>query len=321
MAAKVNKKFVVMLVLGLVGLAALVVVGGLLAMNSAADLAKKGDAMLAKAETTATRDPAAAFGEFRRASEFYSMAVNKEQTNVEYLTKWRDTVARLVPPDVTRFNEQFNNLYLATRQLAVVQDENVDAQRAYLELLDQQVKAGNASRGFLQNLVADADLIIGKHEADSQAPEGWKALKRYRGMAKLRLLVESPDVKQADVDAVLADLNAALEANPNDTESLLGTVTVHEFQAERARRPATTRRPARTRPSRSASSPTPSSAGRRTPCCCWPICGATSRGPRSIPPASPTWPRPASWPPSSARSRCPSSMRSPPPSPPRTSRT
>lgn len=236
MAAKVNKKFVVMLVLGLVGLAALVVVGGLLAMNSAADLAKKGDAMLAKAETTATRDPAAAFGEFRRASEFYSMAVNKEQTNVEYLTKWRDTVARLIPPDVTRFNEQFNNLYLATRQLAVVQDENVDAQRAYLELLDQQVKAGNASRGFLQNLVADADLIIGKHEADSQAPEGWKALKRYRGMAKLRLLVESPDVKQADVDAVLADLNAALEANPNDTESLLGTVTVHEFQAERARR-------------------------------------------------------------------------------------
>ncbi len=82
MASKVNVKFVVILSVALLILAAGVgVLGAMVLFNSAADNIKRGDQLVAQ-------------GDYAEAAKAYGKAVNKESYNSEYLRKWISAIEK-----------------------------------------------------------------------------------------------------------------------------------------------------------------------------------------------------------------------------------
>jgi len=219
MASRVNTKFVVLLSASLLGLCALVAVAGLLLFrNSAADHAKLGDRRAAE-------------GNYREAAERYSRAVNKENTNVGYLEKWRDALSKQTPTEQVRYSNAFNQYVSALRQLAIVQPDNVEAQRAYLELTAGRLNPNAFDRDGNDFLTREADTLLAAR-GDARGP--WDVLRRYRGLARLRLLANTPDAK-AELDAqARADLEAASAADPADAEVAQGLEAYWSYKAFRA---------------------------------------------------------------------------------------
>jgi tetratricopeptide (TPR) repeat protein len=210
MASKVNTKFVV--ILGGVVVALAVGVGALaysVLHKSPAELSASGDKLLAA-------------GDFEGAARQYSKAVNKEQTNPEWLRKWRDALVRITPETLTDHQSRYEKEYLATlRQLAIIETSSLETQRAYLDALYQQFSDVNASRTSWESLAQEADGAITRMSADPQGKADPKldTLKRYRGIARLRAFLQGGDVQEAVVEAAQADVRAALAADPADAEA------------------------------------------------------------------------------------------------------
>lgn len=220
MASKVNTKFIILLSAGLIGLVGLVGMAlFVFGKNSASDLVAKGDAEMAK-------------GSARMAAEYYSRAVNKEQTNTDYIIKWRDALAQYAPDDITRFAESYRNYVLATRQIATVQSTNVDAQRDYLNILRAELDTEDVSRPTLENLIRETETLLKYHE--QQPKDGkWNTLRRFRGVAIVQIMSSTPDVKPEVVSQGRDDLVAAIAADPTDAESAVALEAWYEIQGSR----------------------------------------------------------------------------------------
>lgn len=138
--SKVNTKFVVMLSSG-----AIVIVGGLsymayaIALRSAGDLAKQGDQRMAE-------------GSLEAAELLYSKAVNKEQTNIEAIEKWRDCLAKWTPETRAKLEGKYTQAYVpALRQISLVRATDVPAHQAYLGELWGQMANIDPPRNMLDN--------------------------------------------------------------------------------------------------------------------------------------------------------------------------
>src|SRR5205085_4599581 len=99
MASKVNTKFVVILS------AALVVVFVCVAGAFAYIKLKSGDRYISMA------DAALAAGDIEKADRFYARAVGKDNSRVDWLTKWRD-VRRLKVPETQGGYEEDYRMYV-----------------------------------------------------------------------------------------------------------------------------------------------------------------------------------------------------------------
>ncbi|MFO0835498.1 MAG: tetratricopeptide repeat protein [Phycisphaerales bacterium] len=221
--SKVNTKFVVLLSAG-----AIVIVGGLsvmawqIALRSAGDLAKSGDQKMAD-------------GAIEAAELLYSKAVNKEQTNVDAIQKWRDCLAKWTPETQAKLEGKYTQAYVpALRQLSLVKATDIPAHRAYLDELWGQMANIDPPRAMLDNLANETTRILSYFKS---APEDgpWNAIKRYRGLAMVRAMSTSEDVKPEEIEQAKTDLEAALKVEPKDAEC---AIAIHDWYMTQARRAA-----------------------------------------------------------------------------------
>jgi len=221
MAGRVNKQFVVTLALGL-GAVFLLVAGAavFLLKNSAKDLAKAGDSKMAAKQ-------------YDKAEEFYAKAVNKEQTNANYLNSWRESLRNLAPESLVTYREYVDQWRRATRQLARVQQTNVASQREYLELVRGTISPYEFNRADHEGMISEADALLAMHK-DSPPGGPWETIKRYRGAAKFEIVNFVRDAKPETAKEAETDLLAALAADPADGESAIALESLYLVLANRA---------------------------------------------------------------------------------------
>ncbi len=220
MASRVNVKFVVILSTVLVLLAA--GTGALawkVVFKSAAQLAAAGDAKLAE-------------GEIRAAEVLYSKAVNKDPYNSVYLLKWEDALEQWTPETDRELQNEFNGTYvLVRRQLAFSDNRiHVDYQVEYVDLLWELASFTGFSRQSYETVVSACNDQIVDPDALSSIP-----LRRYRGLALARIMLNGLDVSEADQAQAESDLRAALEVKADDYEPFESLVAMKRIDAEAAR--------------------------------------------------------------------------------------
>lgn len=224
MPTRVNKKFVILLSAAL----ALVCVGVIYLalkffLRSASELASLGDRQMAAQD-------------YRGAQRMYAKAVNKEISNADYLARWIDSFDHIVPETPAEF-DQFYQLYVgAHRQLAINKTDDIPTQRKYLDLLMSRIEASGYQRGSLENLASEVDNLMSRYLGPGATePSNPKAnqLRRYRGIAQLRIMEIDPNLKKEVVDAVREDLRAAIAADPDDVESSIALEGWYAIQARR----------------------------------------------------------------------------------------
>jgi tetratricopeptide (TPR) repeat protein len=194
-------------VIGLTAGAA-VVLGGLaytaamLMQNSGSDLARMGDKMMAA-------------GEFRDAADTYAKAVHKEKTNTEFLRKWIEAQKKTTRDTQRAYSDAFvKELASSVRQLALVSDQIGD-KRAFLDMRQQLQEGVPFSKDLYDDLINDINTMLQQYPTPTPESDG---LRRYRGMACLRIALNTPDASQELIDGAKEDLEAALAANPADAD-------------------------------------------------------------------------------------------------------
>ena len=219
MAAKVNKKFVIILSVVLVALfVAVAGVGAYLLTQTGARHMRTGDA-------------AAARGDYETATKAYAKAVAKERTNVAYLRTWRDAMTKWTPTNETEYDEYYGHYIGSFRAVAVVEQTNPKAQGEYLATLMKDI-ASRPSPDSWASLAEQAGTALSRLNASD--PETQK-IRRYRGLPTLyrSRSVEMPDTT---LQQMREDLEAAAKADPSDMETALGLIEMMTSDAARLSR-------------------------------------------------------------------------------------
>lgn len=221
MASRVNMKFVVWLSAGLVCLATAVAIVSYVALSrSGEDSMRAGDEALAK-------------NDIAKAVSFYSRAVNKDQRNTEYLTKWITALEKFIPTPRQAYEDTYKQQYIvALRGMCDADRKNPAPFRKYLDLnYDTVQKFGGNLRSW-EDFILDYEDMTKRYAGDEKGKDG---LRRYRGLARFGVLMASPDVSNETVDGGLADLLAAIAVDPNDAESVIKASAFESVKAKRLR--------------------------------------------------------------------------------------
>lgn len=204
--SKMNKKFVLVLGAGVVGVLGLLLGAAYLVLyNTAEELAAMGDKAMAS-------------GRYSEAAIYYSKACDREKTNAEYFRKWRESIANQIPDTQVKYQEALQGYRGATRQLAIIQRDSVEAQKEYLDGLAQSILSGPFDRQGLTYLRDEANVFIAYHAG--KGPGAWDTLRRYRALANVRMMAQTPDSKSEDWLAAREDLLAAIAADPSDFQAV-----------------------------------------------------------------------------------------------------
>lgn len=170
-------------------------------------------------------------GEWLRAVQAYGKAVDREQYNDLALEKFTDALERVAPARDSDYAKRYGEYVGALRLRAIANPSSVDHQVRFLE---EERLGSRRSLGRIERFAQQADERI---ETMTPGVEGIGRVKRYRGLANLdRMRVVSLD--DGTPEQTLEDLEAAVEADPSDSESRLGIVRWHRIQSERAEQDA-----------------------------------------------------------------------------------
>lgn len=204
--SNVNTRFVVLLSVGILavcGLLWLAVVK--LALKSGEDHIRAGDAAMAVQD-------------YEKARRLYGKAVNKDITRVDWVEKWLGAISSWTPETETAYRDAFFTEYLpALRQIATVDRTDVDSYDRYLSVLHRQMMYGY-SRPQADQLSQEVGVAAGFFERQPGVDPSWKRLLRYRGLAQEMTMQAGGVLNDNQVALVGEDLNAALEADPKDSE-------------------------------------------------------------------------------------------------------
>lgn len=203
MASRVNTKFVVILIVAVIAMLGMLYAAYSVVYKTAADVAAKGDQALAA-------------GNVAQARMLYAKAVNKDPTIVENLDKWIGTLEQWTPDTETAYYDAFRSDYMgAIHQAAVVQRTNVEAYHRelglQLELLRQQYTRPQAER-----LITRTTEVLGNFDGVPGVDPMWPTLRRYRGIAWQQISDRDGVIDESQFETILADLDAALLADPSD---------------------------------------------------------------------------------------------------------
>lgn len=220
---KVNVKFVVGLAVGLTVLFGAVAYLGFQALTrSGAEYFELGEKLSAE-------------GKYNDASKAYASAVAHERTNVEWLSRWRDTIPKTIPPTEVEYSQAYQHYYQILEILASIRDSEPQAQREYLDAIYQQAKLFGFNVQSWQHIAERASERIERLEQSGVDSSEVQSLRRYRGLALLRQMETLPD--RGDLrDSAIKDLKAAVAANPDDAEAALGIVRWNTIEWLRLRR-------------------------------------------------------------------------------------
>ena len=219
MASRVNKRFVIILVVGVIGLLGLLVVAYGIAHKSASDLAKRGDAFMAN-------------GDYTQAELAYSKAVNKDSTNTENLEKWISALEKVVPETETEYRDRYNGDYTgAIRKTATIFRNNVDAHKRYLDIRYDMLSS-SYSRGLADILIEDTNSSLAFFNEDPNKVQDWERLKRYRGLAIAAIARHQGELSEEQYALAIEDLERALVADPDDAESAIALMDLRSFETD-----------------------------------------------------------------------------------------
>jgi tetratricopeptide (TPR) repeat protein len=235
--AKVNSKFIIILTGGIVVAVLGAVVAMQLVLKKPADHIKAGDKFMDEKNYAA-------------AASSYSRAVNKDQSNVAYLTKWRDAMLQMKIEDTTRGMDSLDKLRACLRQLAETQATDVESQDAYLRfMLDRAIKLGGGNDELMRQLAAETEFFLQFHKGEATAQPGDGAtpsaslasgkkspssLERYRGLALASVVLQSNTPKQEDVDQAVKSCLDAMSADPKDAIPVLTYARLNLYLSSRA---------------------------------------------------------------------------------------
>lgn len=222
MASKVNTRFVVILTTSILALFGAVAGLGYYVINKTGSTwERRGDRFVAQ-------------GEYEQAAIAYGRAVGHEKNNVVWLRKWDDALAKWSPKTEAEFNEAYNKFHLTIlQQIANALQTDADAYKDFLgAFFREYTYAGSGRAESWEQMYNIANGAL--ERLDVERPE-YRTLRRYRGLAQLYRLrnIESSEKERDDTRK---DLEAAVGADPNDVESLLGLVEWTVQDAARIRR-------------------------------------------------------------------------------------
>ena len=230
-ASKVNTKFVIILATIIVALLGGVMTLGWIFIGQAGprNIARGDAAMAAGDQKLAAGDVAGANTDFKNASEYYSRAVNKDQTKIAWFKKWEDALRKWTPDNETEFRKGYYIHYLGIlRQLSSLQPTDPKAQEDFIAEYYSQTKFSRPDRALLENIIKEVDDRT--RQLDPNSPQT-KRLLRYRGMARLNLTALT-NVPEDERKKALVDLQAAVDADKNDWEAALSIVRWHLAEAD-----------------------------------------------------------------------------------------
>lgn len=215
MASRVNIRFVIILAIVLGGVfMGVAATAYYVVLKSASALARQADAKMAA-------------GEYADAEFLYSKAVAKDQSNLEYLEKWRDAMVKKVPETQVEFRTDYQ-MYVGgiLRTIATIQRTNVEAYREYLDALLTESLASVFSRGAWERLVEETDVCLRQWATydDQQkltptaahTDNSWQTLRRYSGISIVMIMNERLPLTDDLVRRAREDLEAAIAADPQD---------------------------------------------------------------------------------------------------------
>ena len=220
MASRVNTRFVILLVVGIVGLLGMMLVAYSVAFKSAADNMREGDRLLAE-------------GNIKQAERAYSKGVNKDTTNVEYLNKWIQSLEMLVPETETEYRDRFYTDYSgAISKAATVLRNDVDAHERQLELMYKQLRS-EYSRGLADRMIEQTTSSLGFYSSGDGSVQPWERLRRYRGIAITQISMRGGVLEDNSVELAKEDLQRALEVDPTDSDSRIALMTLDLTEVDR----------------------------------------------------------------------------------------
>lgn len=220
MASRVNTRFVVLLIVGVVALLGMLVLAWSVVIKSASDLAAKGDSFMQQ-------------GDFKQAEFVYSKAVNKDSTNVEYLDKWMDSLEKLIPETETEYRDRYSGDYAgAMRKIATVLRDDVDAHARALENTYRRLDL-EYNRSLADRLIEDTTSVLAYFDTGADTSNDWETLKRYRGIPITEIARRNGVLDDNQILLGIDDLERAIAANPDDTESRIKLMTLRGLKVDR----------------------------------------------------------------------------------------
>jgi tetratricopeptide (TPR) repeat protein len=215
-------KFVVILSVGVVAL--LSAVAGTLyfvAQRSPEELMRLGEAKMAA-------------GDYTQAEKFFSRGVNKDQSNPKNQERWREALMRLTPATRVEYEQKFQMLDAVTRTYARTKRTDLDAHRLFIGSMVERAKWGGASRALAEGIKSSAEDALAYFDDKKGQPGPWDMLRGYRGIGVVMLMVSGGDVSEQQIADAKTDLEAAMAADPRNTEAAVYLEQWHAWHAEKA---------------------------------------------------------------------------------------
>jgi len=220
MAARVNFKFVIVLSAALLGF----FVAGVLAYLFVID--KSGE------DYVRMGDEAMVDQDYEEAAKMYGRAVGHERTNVDWLKKWLGALEKMTFEDRGGYARAFSQEYMQiVRQLARVQQDDLDAHVEYFDLLFAQLSGNDRPLAELLNTEVEQVLpLVG-------GPGGpGDVIRRYRGIAFVQVLSQTGELPEEEFERTEEDLRAAIAVDPTDGASVFALIAMLESELTEARR-------------------------------------------------------------------------------------
>ncbi len=212
MGSNVNVKFIV--IAGTVAL--LLGAGGLWFAYEV--LTKTGE------ESVQLGDAAAAKDDWETAALMYSRAVSKDQSRADWIDKWIEAIRKTKPKTSQLYSERYFGEYIpALRARADADRTDVQPFRTYLQEVHDRITISGGELGAWELQLSHVAETMRLYRGDETAG---KVLRRFSGLAQVRLLQLKPDLDAEGAAAARADLDAAIEADPTDEESVIARSTL-----------------------------------------------------------------------------------------------
>ncbi len=223
---QVNKKFVVVLVTGIVLLLGVMLVAYVTFLRkSGDDYARLGDQMMAE-------------GNAKQAGINYGMAYGHDRSRVDWLEKWIGSLESWTPETRTEYSGAYRQKYIPVLQtLSQVKGggTDIEAHDQYLGLMREQSLHSRYSREGADAMIAQSENAYRFFEYTPSDQTEWKRLLRYRGLAISRIISEGATLDEGMHEQSVEDLTAALSERPDDSESLRGLLSIRLRDAYDAR--------------------------------------------------------------------------------------
>jgi tetratricopeptide (TPR) repeat protein len=217
-ASRVNTKFVVILVGALVTVA---MGGGGVAYFYVTNNAGRLEELGTKAYEA---------GDYSKAEKLLSKAVNKEQTNPEYIRKWIAAMEKVTPESENTFRTKYADYYAANVALARrALKTDIAAHRNALEMAHREIKDRTGDTTGNLEMVRSVDEALGFFDPAKPGPHD--VLRKYSGMAMLRSYEASANLTEEEINRARTDLEAAVAADPSDGEAVTGLARWYDRRA------------------------------------------------------------------------------------------